>query len=148
MSEVVKEHEAPLAERQEARGKIMALEDAILRFKQEELQVNHHFSKGIYAREMIIPKGTILTGKIHKHEHLNIMTKGKIRVVTEEGAKDVVAPAIIASPAGTKRAGVAIEDTIWITIHPTDERDLDKIEDQFIAQSFDEFDRLLEAKED
>lgn len=120
-------------------------------FKQFELPVRHHFSKGVYARELFIPKGVVLTGKIHKHENLNIISAGDISVLTEEGVKRIRAPHTLVSPAGTKRVGYAHEDTVWTTIHGTDERDLDKIEGLFIAASYDEYlafvaARQLEAK--
>ncbi len=108
-------------------------------FEQFELPVTHHFSKGVYARELFIPAGTVLTGKIHKHENLNIITRGDISVATAEGVKRLKAGDVVVSPPGTKRVGYAHEDTIWITVHGTDETDVDVIEQQFIAQSYDEY---------
>lgn len=104
-----------------------------------ECPVTHHFSQGVYARELFIPKGTVLTGKIHKYHQLNIMSKGDLSVLTDEGIKRVQAPFTIVSPPGTKRIAYAHEDTVWTTIHGTDETDLDKIEAHFIAQSEQEF---------
>jgi ABC-type hemin transport system ATPase subunit len=31
--------------------------------------LKHHFADGIYAREMHIPKGHVIVGKIHRHEN-------------------------------------------------------------------------------
>jgi quercetin dioxygenase-like cupin family protein len=125
---------------EEMRAMVMRLENEIRdNCEQVELPVTNHFSKGVYARELFIPKGTVLTGKIHKEENLNIITKGDISVLTEEGVKRVKAGAVIVSPPGTKRAGYAHEDTIWITIHGTEERDVDKIEQLFIAQTYEEY---------
>jgi quercetin dioxygenase-like cupin family protein len=122
------------------RAMVLRLESEIRdNCEQVDLPVKNHFSKGVYARELFIPKGTVLTGKIHKEENLNIITKGDISVLTEEGIKRVGAGAVIVSPPGTKRAGYAHEDTIWITIHGTDERDVNKIEQRFIAQSYEEY---------
>ena len=39
------------------------------------------------------------------------------------------------SKAGTKRAGLAHEDTVWITIHATKETDLKKIEANEIVEN-------------
>lgn len=104
-----------------------------------DLPVKHYFSKGVYARELFIPAGTVLTGEIHKHENLNIMSQGDMTVLTDEGPKRVQAPFTIVSPAGTKRAAYAHTDTVWTTIHGTDERDVDKIKQEFIADSYDAF---------
>jgi len=104
-----------------------------------ELEVNEYFSKGVYARELIIPKGTVLTGHIHKYENLNIMSKGDLSISTENGVIRVKAPYTVVSPPGTKRLAYAHEDTTWTTIHGTDETDVDKIEEQFVAHSYDEY---------
>ena len=49
---------------------IFNLENAMMSMEQLPLDVTHYFSKGVYARQMFIPKGTVLTGKMHKHNHL------------------------------------------------------------------------------
>ena len=36
-----------------------------------------------YAREILLRKGSLVIGKIHKHQHLNIISKGKVTVFTE-----------------------------------------------------------------
>jgi hypothetical protein len=43
------------------------------------------------------------------------------------------------SKPGIKRAGYAHSDTVWICIHPTDETDLEKLEEHFIAQTDEEY---------
>ena len=108
---------------------IFSLEKAMLSMEQLPLDVTHHFSKGVYARQMFIPKGTILTGKLHKHNHLNVMLYGDIEVATEDGAKRMTEPCMFESKAGTKRAGFAHEDTVWITIHEIAENPLQYLED-------------------
>jgi len=104
-----------------------------------ELQVTEYFSKGVYARELFIPKDTVLTGHIHKYTNLNIMTMGELSILTEEGVIRVKAPYTVVSPPGTKRLAYAHEDTKWITIHGTDETDVDKIEEQFVSHSYEEY---------
>lgn len=102
--------------------------------------VTHHFSKGVYAREIFIPAGTVLTGEIHKHENLNILSKGDISVRMDDGSiVRVQAPFTTVSPPGTKRAAYAHTDCVWTTIHGTDERDVDKIKNEFIATSYGDY---------
>ena len=94
-----------------------------------------------YAREMMIPKGTIIIGKIHRHEHLNFITKGKVIVFTEFGRKELQAPCTFVSEIGLKRAVYAEEDTLWTTVHLTKhvgEENLDKIETEVIALSYND----------
>jgi hypothetical protein len=101
--------------------------------------VVNYFSKDVYARELHIPKGAMLTGHIHKYANLNILSKGRLSILTENGLIEVSAPYTVVSPPGTKRIAYAHEDTIWTTIHGTDETDIDVIEEQFICHSVDEY---------
>lgn len=103
-----------------------------------ELETIHHFAPGLYARELRIPKGVLLTGKIHKTEHLNILAKGRIEISNMGESREMIAPQIFVSPPGTKRAGYAHEDCVWITIHPTEETDIMKLEYDLVTNSFDE----------
>jgi hypothetical protein len=114
---------------------IFSLEKEMMSMEQLSLDIEHIFSRGVYARKMLIPKGTILTGKMHKHKHLNIMLYGDIEIATDEGTKRINKPCIFESKAGTKRAGFAHEETVWITIHATEETDIKKIEANEIAEN-------------
>lgn len=102
--------------------------------------LKHSFGHGIYMREIFIPAGTILTGKIHRHSHPNVLLEGEVIVVTEHGGREhLKAPLAMISQAGTKRAVYALTDTRWITFHNVgEERDLDKIEDIVIAKSYEQ----------
>ena len=101
--------------------------------------LTHMFAPGIYVRQIFLPKGTVCTGKIHKHEHPNFLMSGKVEVVTEDGGIEILeAPIAMISPAGTKRAVHALEDAVWVTVHATNETHLEKIEDEVIAKSYDE----------
>lgn len=104
-----------------------------------EIPVKHYFSKGVYAREITIPKGTVLTGFIHKYENLNILSKGEMSVLTEDGVITVKAPFTVVSPPGTRRAAYAHEECVWTTIHGTDEVDVDKIEEIFISHTPEDY---------
>lgn len=102
--------------------------------------LKHSFADGIYVREIFIPKGTLIVGKIHKHSHPNFLMKGDVSVLTEEGPRRLKAPLSMISPKGTKRVVYAHEDTVWITIHfnQGDTKDLNKIEKRIIVKSYNE----------
>lgn len=104
----------------------------------EKCPLKHSFGDGVYVREIFIPKGTLIVGKIHKHSHPNFLMKGEVSVLTEEGPKRLKAPLSMISPAGTKRVVYAHEDTIWITIHVTKKTNLNKIEKEIIAKTYAE----------
>lgn len=139
-----------LAQELSMRERVLRLEDELRKYPQLEWQLTHHFSPGIYARELFIPKGAFLVGKIHLHAHLNFLVKGDISVLTEHGVKRLTAPCSICSQPGIKRAGYAHEDTIWITVHanPDNERDLEKLEERYIAPSFETLDESLRIEAD
>ena len=121
--------------------KLSKLEAEMLKHEQIDIEVSHYFAPGVYCREMRVPKGVMLTGKIHRHSHMNIMSKGDATIVNEDGKIRVQAPYSFVSKPGTKRAFYAHEDTVWTTIHATDETDLEKLEDEIIAESIE---KLLE----
>jgi hypothetical protein len=97
---------------------------------------------GVYAREITIPEGVALVGKIHLTEQLNIVSKGKIRVATEEGVRTITAPCTFISPAGTKRAGYALEETVWTVLLATELTTEEDITKAFIAPNYNTLDKL------
>ena len=113
-----------------------------------EMPLKHYFTDGAYARELTMPAGVMVVGKIHKHAHLNFITKGKVAVVTEFGKEVYTAPYTFISEPGTKRVVYILEDTVWTTVHVTQETDLEKIEDYVIAKSFDEYDEYIRSRKE
>jgi hypothetical protein len=128
----------PAQDKEELRNAIAKLEKHLATLPQREIKETHHFSKSVYAREIFIPAGTLLIGKIHKHENLNILSKGDCSVLSTQGPMRVKAPFTIVSPPGVKRVIYAHEDSVWTTIHGTDLKDVDAIEDEFIAKTYEE----------
>jgi quercetin dioxygenase-like cupin family protein len=112
--------------------------------------IDENYGCGTYARQMFIPKGTLIIGKIHRHQHLNFIMQGKVSVSTEFGPKYFEAPCIFVSEVGLKRAVVAEEDTIWVTVHLTKhlgEENLAKMEEEVIAPSYKELGLIDSTKE-
>ena len=105
--------------------------------------LKHSFSEGIYAREIFIPKGAALTGKIHKNSCHIFLMKGDITIVSEEGKKRMKAPCYFVCKAGMKRIGYAHEDTIWVNIHGNSDNttDLVKIEERETANTYLEYEK-------
>jgi hypothetical protein len=105
-------------------------------------KIKHYFAPGVYAREMWMPEGCLITGKIHMTEHLNMLSQGKVSVSNQGESITMEAPHTFVSPIGTKRAIYAHEDSTWTTIHATDLTDPVKIEEEIIAETFEELDAL------
>lgn len=125
-------------ERQELRERIRALEAKVRGEPQIDILTTHYFSKNVYARQIFIPKGALVVGKIHKHANMNIVSKGDVSFLSIDGADRVIAPHTFVASPGAKRVIYAHEDTIWTTIHGTHLTDLDKIEEEFIAVDYDQ----------
>ncbi len=104
----------------------------------DECPLKHTFGDGIYVREIFMPKGMLIVSKIHKHAHPYFVLKGDLTVLTEEGEFRIKAPFSGITPAGTKRVLYIHEDVTWTTVHVTNEKDPEKIEEEIIAKSFDE----------
>ena len=113
----------------------------------EGCRIRHYFAPGVYAREMWMPAGYLITGKIHLTEHLNMLSQGKVSVSNKGESITMEAPYTFVSPVGTKRAIYAHEDSTWTTIHATDLTDPQEIEDEIIAESFEELDLMLAHEE-
>ena len=130
--------------REQWRDKIFKLQDCLVNQFSEhlELEPTHRFCNGVYARELFMPQGTLIIGKIHRHEHLNIISHGSVSVITEDGLEHFCAPHTFISKCGTKRVVYAHTDAIWTTIHPTQETDLEKIEEQIICKDYDDLELL------
>ena len=102
----------------------------------DDFPLKHYFAPGVYVREMLLEKDRVVVGKIHRHDHIAMLIKGRAVVVSEQGRIEIEAPHIWNSKRGEKRAVYAIEDCIFVTVHPTDETDLEKIENDVIAPSY------------
>lgn len=103
--------------------------------------LKHSFVDGAYVREIFMPKGLLLTSKIHKITHPYFIMSGDVSVMTEEGTVRLKAPYQGITKSGTKRVLYIHEDTVWVTVHVTKETDLAKIEEEIIAKDYVEFDK-------
>ena len=112
--------------------KVKELQAAMLKMPQVELPTFHFFADGMYARVVKRPAGTLIVGKVHKKEHFYIVSKGKVRVASDTGSTVYEAGDVIISKPGTKRAVLALEDSICMTVHRCEETDLEKIEEELV----------------
>jgi hypothetical protein len=120
------------------RQKTAALERAALNFEPVECPIRHHFAPGVYLREMTMPEGVTVTGAIHKHEHLSILSKGRVLVTSDDGVVELAAPATLLASVGTKRALHALEESVWTTVHATNTRDLDALVEELTESKAEE----------
>lgn len=104
---------------------------------EQECPVTHRFSPGLYLREILMPKGTRIIGKIHATEHFNVVLTGSCTVITAEGKEEITAPHTFISKAGVQKVVVVHEDCRWQTLHVTDKTDVDEIEKEVIVEDYD-----------
>jgi len=90
---------------------------------------------GLYIRTLEIPPGQAVIGYRHAIEHQVILAKGKCLCITERGVEEMEAPLQFVSPAGEKRVVITTDEScIWITVHKTNETEIDKIEQDILIQ--------------
>lgn len=100
---------------------------------QIEIPVEHTFGPGFYARTVIIPAGATVVGKVHATEHIFMVVKGDITLVSDGARRRVQAPFQMVCAPGVKRAGHAHTECVCTNIHITTETDLDKLEAALIT---------------
>lgn len=124
-------YESPLLGTRPTREQIERLERILLQGPQVDLPMKHYFAPGIYAREMFIPAGTVLTGDVHKTEHIATFV-GDITVWTDDGMKRLIGHHTFSSKAGAKRVGYAHSDTYCTGYfpNPDEERDVRVLEER------------------
>lgn len=115
------------------RSDIDRLQMAMAKMPQAKVRTRHYFADGMYCRELWRPAGCTIVGKVHRREHFYIVLSGEVTVTgADKEPERIQAPRIIVSQPGTKRAVYAHVDSICITVHRTDSKDLEVIERELI----------------
>ena len=100
------------------------------------LPLTHHFTPGLYSREIFMPAGAVVVSKIHATEHPYVVLKGNLLVYTEDGKwEEINAPHFGITKPGRRRVLLIGQDTVWITFHPTNKTDPADIERDIIIQN-------------
>lgn len=91
-------------------------------------QLFHTFTPHLYGRRIIMPKGALLTSRIHLTEHQFVILRGVVSVWDDDqGVVTLHAGHAGVTKAGTRRVLFIHEECEWMTFHVTDETDPDKI---------------------
>lgn len=129
-------------EQQSYRDNLSKLEAYSLTMPQVDVPVVHTVHGGMYARQVTIPAGITVTGQIYKSDHLEFMIEGDATVATECGPVRLQGFHSMSGHSGKKRAITAHKDTTWLTVHPTNGVDGDKIQNSITVFDFDELDEF------
>lgn len=111
--------------------------------------LKHSFSEGVYIREMLMEEGGIVIGKLHKYSHTWFLMKGEIMVATDLGTETYIAPCYVNAPAGAKRVIHAVEDSVFINVHPNPKNitNIEELENMLTCKSYEAFDKYKQLKQ-
>lgn len=100
--------------------------------------LKHTFTDGCYVREVFAPADQLLITKIHKIEHPFFLMQGEVSILTEKGVERLKAPHHGITRPGTKRVMYTHSDMVFITVHATDKKTVEEVEDEVIAKDFND----------
>lgn len=120
-----------------SRKSVERLEAHLRQLPQVEIKTEHKFVPGLYIRQVTFPADTYIVGEACKFEHLSVMVRGHMVALADGAMRVLKGYNEWLAPAGVKRAGTAIEETVWFTVHPnpTDERDINKLEEMLFENA-------------
>ena len=95
--------------------------------------IHHHFSSGVYAKEMRMPADYLLLHHKHNFSHLSILASGSIELIVDGEKKVIHAPACLTIEADAHHGVRSLTDVVWYCIHATECTDSDEIDDVLIA---------------
>lgn len=77
----------------------------------------HHFGAGVYVREFRQPANSIVVGKIHRYDHVFMITAGEVTVISPDGRERIHAPHVRESRGMIERVVIAHTDVTFLTAH-------------------------------
>lgn len=90
----------------------------------------HHFTPGIYCRELFMPAGSVLTGRYHRQQDILIIAQGTCHFLTKHGLRTLSAPAVTKVEPGTKPFILCATDVTFVNALPNPDNceDIDELE--------------------
>jgi len=111
----------------------------------DEIGLEHKILNGMYCRKLFIPKGTFLTGKVHRNPYIDMCVTGDITVKsflfdnTIENSRRFKDFTFLEGVPGRKRIGYAHQDTVWMTVDPVQTDNVDKAEDEVCCDNLPDY---------
>ena len=101
--------------------------------------IRHHFvgqddAKGVYAKEIHIPRGTVLVSHSHEYDHLSVLAEGAIYLTVDGMTTRREAPAVLVIRKHLEHSLHALNDVVWLCIHPTEETSVEKVDDVILQK--------------
>ena len=102
--------------------------------KKKREPIRHHFSAGVYVREMTLDQDHEVDTHEHNYDHFGILGSGSV-VMCLDGEMSVHhGPCVIEIAAGKKHSIRALTDIVWFCVHATDVADPEKIDEVLIKR--------------
>lgn len=120
----------------EAIGNVRELEARVLALPQVAIETDHVFHAGVYARTIMVPAGTVLTGALIKIATLLIVDGDTLIYLDGEPVR-LTGYNVLPASAGRKQAFVTITDTHITMIFATAARTVDEAEREFTDDADD-----------
>lgn len=126
----------------DAIDKVRVFENCALQFPQVDIRTAHTFHAGIYARTIMIPAGTVLTGALIKIATVLIVS-GDVTVYIGDETIDLYGYHVLSASAHRKQAFVAHTDTYLTMVFSTKATTVEEAEEEFT----DEAHKLISRKD-
>ncbi len=110
------------------------------------------FIHGMYARALLIPKHTFLTGKIHKRPYIDCVAYGDVSVKSffEDGSYEDIdridSFTYFEGKEGRKRVLFTHQDTLWFTVDPTSSTSADGVPADVIFDTMTDYRNITDNK--
>lgn len=122
----------------QAVARVRALELLVQPLPQTDIGTHHVLHAGLYARTILIPKGTLLTGALVQVA-TTLIVSGHVSVYLDGQDMQIEGYAVLPASAHRKQAFVAHEDTHLTMVFATSAQTIAEAEEQFTAEA----DRLI-----
>lgn len=116
------------------KGALM-LEEVLLKKEQVDCPVVHRFGPGIYIREVSIPAGVVAIGHHQNFEHVNIMLKGRVKMLHADGKTEILQAPFFSIGEPGRKVGYIIEDMVWQNVYATELTDVEELEAYYLTKS-------------
>ena len=96
---------------------------------EEVFPLKHDFTNGLYTREILMPKDSLVVSYIHKQTHPSFFLSGEMSILTDAGEiKRIKAPMKVMTEVGTQRVAYMHEDCVWVCVYRTDKKNIKEAE--------------------
>ena len=118
----------------------------VIKGNSDSFPLTHSFSDGVYVREMSMLEGGIVIGKIHNRSHTWFLMKGKLKIANEDGVVTYSAPTYVNANSGAKRVIIALEDSVFVNVHPNPDNitNIDELERILTCETYTQYKQLKE----